>query len=68
MQAQALAYTAMGKWQMSPWFNALPTPSKRHLDRYLAGWKAFNLDILKSAQEVRTMQADARYQCEADMV
>jgi len=51
MQAQALAYTAMGKWQMSPWFNALPTPSKRHLDRYLADWKAFNLDILNSTKE-----------------
>jgi len=51
MQAQALACTAMGKWQMSPWFNALPTPSKRHLDRYLADWKAFNLDILKSTKE-----------------
>ncbi|KAF1993366.1 cytochrome P450 [Amniculicola lignicola CBS 123094] len=51
MQAQALAYTVMGKWQMSQWFNLLPTPSKRHLDNYLTDWKTFNLDILESARK-----------------
>jgi hypothetical protein len=52
MQGQALAYTVIGKRQMSRWFNVLPTPSRRHLDAYLADWRTFNLDILEEAKEV----------------
>lgn len=61
MQGQALAYTVMGKWQMSRWFNVLPTPSRRHLDKYLADWRTFNLDILKEAKEVGALRYSAQH-------
>jgi hypothetical protein len=53
----------MGKWQMSRWFNVLPTPSKRHLDTYLADWRTFNLDILKEAKEVGASRQRSLLKC-----
>ncbi|KND87116.1 Cytochrome P450 [Tolypocladium ophioglossoides CBS 100239] len=51
IQGQALKYAVTGRWQKYRWFNMLPTPSRRQLDRYHQDWQAFNLEMLETARK-----------------
>ena len=41
----------------SKWYNILPTSAKRQMDTFQREWKAFNLDVVRSAREVSAKQS-----------